>query len=120
MDAQKRKAARARRRQFRVRKAIRGTAAKPRLSVFRSNLHVYAQLIDDENQVTLAAVGSREKGKAGTYGGNAKAAVSCTKIKPQKPLKFKCLGPKAGAIVHIADANHLHKVKPRRAGRRRR
>ena len=75
MDAQKRKAARARRRQFRVRKAIRGTAAKPRLSVFRSNLHVYAQLIDDENQVTLVAASSNDKGAKLAYGGNIKAAT---------------------------------------------
>src|SRR5438874_7886569 len=75
MDAQKRKAARARRRQFRVRKAIRGTAAKPRLSVSRSNLHIYAQLIDDENQVTLVAASSNDKGAKLAYGGNIKAAT---------------------------------------------
>jgi large subunit ribosomal protein L18 len=75
MDAQKRKAARARRRRFRVRKSIRGTATKPRLSVFRSNLHIYAQLIDDENQVTLVAASSADKGAKLPYGGNIKAAT---------------------------------------------
>jgi len=75
MDAQKRKAARSQRRKFRVRKSIRGTAAKPRLSVFRSNLHIYAQLIDDENAVTIAAASSADKGAKLTYGGNIKAAA---------------------------------------------
>ncbi|MFP5040240.1 50S ribosomal protein L18 [Parasediminibacterium sp. JCM 36343] len=46
---------------FRIRKRIAGTATKPRLSVFRSNAEIYAQLIDDENAVTLAASSSREK-----------------------------------------------------------
>jgi large subunit ribosomal protein L18 len=76
MDAQKLKARRAERRKFRVRKAIRGTATKPRLSVHRSNLHIYAQLIDDEAQVTLASASSNDKGTTIEYGGNVKAAVA--------------------------------------------
>ena len=43
---------------FRIRKAISGTATNPRLSVFRSNKEIYAQLIDDVNGVTLAAASS--------------------------------------------------------------
>lgn len=46
---------------YRIRKKVVGTAAKPRLSVFRSNAEIYAQLIDDDNAVTLAASSSREK-----------------------------------------------------------
>lgn len=45
----------------RIRKIISGTATKPRLSVYRSNKEIYAQLIDDVNGVTLAAVSSRNK-----------------------------------------------------------
>jgi len=45
----------------RLRSKISGTAAKPRLSVFRSNKQIYAQLIDDEAGVTLASCSSREK-----------------------------------------------------------
>jgi len=45
---------------YRIRKKVQGTAAKPRLSVFRSNADIYCQLIDDENGVTLAAASSRE------------------------------------------------------------
>ena len=40
--------------QYRIRKIVSGTAARPRLSVFRSHKHIYAQLIDDKNSTTLA------------------------------------------------------------------
>ena len=46
---------------FRVRSKISGTTQKPRLSVFRSNSEIYAQLIDDETGKTLAAASSKEK-----------------------------------------------------------
>ncbi len=46
---------------YRIRKKIAGTAVKPRLSVFRSNAEIYAQLIDDDNAVTLASASSRDK-----------------------------------------------------------
>ena len=46
---------------YRIRKKISGAAVKPRLSVFRSNSDIYAQLIDDNNGVTIAAASSREK-----------------------------------------------------------
>jgi len=45
---------------YRIRKKISGSAAKPRLSVFRSNRDIYVQLIDDENGVTLASASSRQ------------------------------------------------------------
>ena len=45
----------------RVRKKIPGCAVRPRLSVFRSNLHFYVQAIDDENGVTLASASTTEK-----------------------------------------------------------
>jgi large subunit ribosomal protein L18 len=45
----------------RIRKIIAGTAAKPRLSVFRSNKEIYAQLIDDNLGTTLVSVSSRDK-----------------------------------------------------------
>lgn len=46
---------------YRIRKKISGTAAKPRLSVFRSNTDIYAQLIDDNSGTTLAAASSKQK-----------------------------------------------------------
>jgi large subunit ribosomal protein L18 len=50
----------------RVRKRVAGTDARPRLSVFRSNKQIYAQLIDDVSGRTLAAASSLETGKAET------------------------------------------------------
>ena len=76
MDAQKLKAKRALRRKRRVRRNIRGTATKPRLSVFRSNHHIYAQLIDDDAQVTLAAASSNTKGAKVDKGGNIAGATA--------------------------------------------
>jgi large subunit ribosomal protein L18 len=46
---------------MRVRSKISGTSVKPRLSVYRSNNEIYAQLIDDVNGVTLASASSRDK-----------------------------------------------------------
>lgn len=46
---------------YRIRKKVSGTATKPRLSVFRSNTDIYAQLINDDLGVTLASASSREK-----------------------------------------------------------
>ena len=46
----------------RIRRKISGTAARPRMSVFRSNKQIYVQLIDDEAGKTLAAASSRENG----------------------------------------------------------
>ena len=57
----------------RVRAKISGTAQRPRLNVFRSNKHIYAQLIDDVNGVTLASASTMDKGFEGN-GGNKEAA----------------------------------------------
>ena len=51
------------RRVFRVRKKLKGTLSKPRLSVSKTNKHLFAQLIDDENGNTLAAAGTLSKEK---------------------------------------------------------
>ena len=53
---------------FRVRRKISGSTQKPRLSVFRSNTEIYAQLIDDQTGQTLAAASSREKDIAAQKG----------------------------------------------------
>jgi large subunit ribosomal protein L18 len=53
------------RRHRRVRSKISGTAERPRLAVYRSNLRIYAQLIDDEAGRTLAAASSLDKDVAG-------------------------------------------------------
>ena len=76
MNQQKKKVARQLRRSYRVRNKIEGTAERPRLSVFRSSKHIYAQLIDDIAGATLASVGTCGKTAeaAHPYGGNVKAA----------------------------------------------
>ena len=74
MDQQKTKHLRQLRRRHHVRRHIIGDAERPRLSVFRSSKHIYAQLIDDLTGVTLAAASSRAKDAALPYGGNIKAA----------------------------------------------
>ena len=54
-------------RQWRVRKKVQGTAERPRFCVFKSNRHLYVQLIDDERQITLVGMGdmkSKEKAKS--------------------------------------------------------
>jgi large subunit ribosomal protein L18 len=69
---------------YRIRKTISGSAAKPRLSVFRSNKEIYAQLIDDVNGVTILAASSREK-EIGT-GTNVEVATAVGKLIAEKAL----------------------------------
>ena len=74
------------RRHRRVRGKISGTAARPRLDVFRSAKHIYAQLIDDEAGVTLAAASTLDKDFNG-YGGNVDAATQVGKNIAAKALE---------------------------------
>ena len=60
-------------RKNRIRKKISGTAAKPRLSVFKSTLHLYVQAIDDENGVTLASASTLDKAALEVKGRKEKA-----------------------------------------------
>src|SRR5512140_2365606 len=65
------------RRKYGVRKTVFGTAERPRLSVFRSNKHIYAQIIDDVAGLTLAAMSTKSKTLSeglGAKTGNKKAA----------------------------------------------
>jgi len=69
----------------RIRKIISGTSTKPRLSVYRSNKEIYAQLVDDVNGVTIASVSSRNKEiKAGT---KIEAATAVGKAIAEKASK---------------------------------
>jgi large subunit ribosomal protein L18 len=74
MDAKTRRRARVRR-HVRVRRKIAGTAERPRLAVYRSNRHIYAQLVDDDAARTLIAASDRDVrvGGAGEAGGAGKA-----------------------------------------------
>jgi large subunit ribosomal protein L18 len=61
-----------RRRHTRVRKRVQGTAARPRLCVFRSLSHIYAQVIDDESGRTLVAASDLEKEAQASVDGSTK------------------------------------------------
>jgi large subunit ribosomal protein L18 len=77
MNHQKAKERQRLRRRRHVRQGITGTSERPRLTVFRSSKHIYAQLIDDLTGRTLASASTVVKKVAGTkptYGGNVKAA----------------------------------------------
>jgi large subunit ribosomal protein L18 len=72
-----------------VRKSIRGSAERPRLSVFRSHRHICCQVIDDFAGKTLVAVGTVVKGVRGDvikYGGNRKAAEAVGRLLAEKAL----------------------------------
>ncbi len=63
-------------RHFRVRKSVVGTAERPRLSVFRSLRHIFAQLVDDASGRTLVSASSISKEIRGTVDGKKKREVS--------------------------------------------
>ncbi len=69
----------------RVRKNISGTAERPRLNVFRSLNHIYAQIIDDTKGVTLVSASSMDKGFEGK-GANIDAAKAVGKAVAEKAL----------------------------------
>jgi large subunit ribosomal protein L18 len=58
----------------RIRRKVRGTTERPRLAVYRSLNHIYAQVIDDEKSQTIAAASTTEKALATKTGGNIEAA----------------------------------------------
>ena len=69
----------------RVRGKISGTTERPRLSVYRSDNHIYAQLIDDVNQCTLVSASTVEKGFDGA-GGNIAAAAEVGKTVAKRAI----------------------------------
>ena len=77
MDNSKVRRQRARKnRVMRVRKKIQGTDTRPRLSVSKTNKHIYAQIIDDVSGITIAGIGTLSKGnKTTAYNGKSKEAA---------------------------------------------
>jgi len=76
------------RRQFRVRKRVRGTAERPRLTVFRSHKHVYVQVVDDTIGRTLVSASTADKDLRSEvgYGGNKTAAQAIGKAIAERAL----------------------------------
>lgn len=71
------------RKHARVRRKISGTAERPRLTVFRSNAHIYAQIIDDVDGVTLVAASSMENSEKGS---NTEAAKQVGKLIAERAI----------------------------------
>lgn len=102
------------RRKYHVRKKVFGTQDRPRLSVFRSNRHIYAQIIDDVAGVTLVSASTRAKGLRNrlSNGGNVKAAELVGEAIAKQALRvgIKCVcfdrGPHKfhGRIKALAEA----------------
>jgi large subunit ribosomal protein L18 len=74
-------------RHLRIRRTLVGTPSRPRLSVFRSSNHIYAQVIDDVNNVTLASASTVEKGSKFKNGGNVEAATAIGKLVAERALE---------------------------------
>lgn len=82
----------------RIRKKISGTAEKPRMSVFRSNSHIYVQLIDDSKGRTLASASSRIKEIRESKGTKTQKAILVGKLIAQRALQ-------AGITTVVFDRN---------------
>jgi large subunit ribosomal protein L18 len=98
----------------RIRKKLRGTTERPRLTVFRSTAHIYAQVVDDTKGVTLVAASSTEKAAAVKKGagGNVAAAKEIGKRVAERAKENgikKVVFDRGGYIYHgrvkaLADA----------------
>lgn len=90
------------RRRWHIRKTVRGSAERPRLSVFRSHKHIYAQLIDDLAGRTLASASTADKEIADevNYGGNKTAAAAVGKAIADR-------GKAAGITKAAFDRGHF-------------
>jgi large subunit ribosomal protein L18 len=86
MDKNKDRSTRLRRRRYSVRKSVFGTSERPRLSVYRSSKHIYAQIINDHDGKTLASASSALDDVRGDlkHGGNIEAAKRVGKAIAQK------------------------------------
>jgi large subunit ribosomal protein L18 len=71
----------------RIRRKVRGSAERPRLAVFRSLNHIYAQVIDDDSGKTLATASTTEKDFGGKTGGNIEAAETVGRTVAERAQK---------------------------------
>ncbi len=75
-----------RRRHTRVRRRVKGTTDRPRLAIFRSNQHIYAQVIDDTEHKTLAAASTLDKDASVSAGGTSEAAAVVGKLIAERAI----------------------------------
>jgi len=75
------------RKHLRVRRRLAGTANKPRLCVFRSLKHIYAQVINDTTGTTLVSASTLDPALRGDYGGNIEAAKKVGALIAQRALE---------------------------------
>lgn len=88
---------------WRVRSKVKGTASKPRMSVFRSNKDIYVQLIDDATGTTLASANSRQKDIAAQAGNKTEKSVLVGKAIGQKAVELgleQCVFDRGGYLYH--------------------
>ena len=88
---------------WRIRTSVSGTAQKPRLSVFRSNKDIYAQLVDDTAGHTLAAASSREKDIFSTGGNKIEKSVKVGKLLAERAKAAgidACVFDRGGYLYH--------------------
>lgn len=71
----------------RIRKVVSGTETRPRLSVFRSNKEIYAQIVDDVNGKTISAASSRDKDISSAKGNKSEVATLVGKAVAEKAIK---------------------------------
>ena len=71
----------------RIRKVVFGSNERPRLSVYRSNKEIYAQIVDDETGKTIAAASSRDKDVTGVKGNKTEVAALVGKAIAEKAIK---------------------------------
>lgn len=88
------------RRKVRIRKKIFGTAERPRLCVFRSQAHIYAQIIDDEKQVTLATASTLKGSVKGSKKEKAKQVGLQLAEQAKKHKLNKVVFDRNGFIYH--------------------
>jgi large subunit ribosomal protein L18 len=100
------------RRHERVRRRVSGSAERPRLAVYRSNMHIYAQVIDDTRGHTIASASSKDKSLTDAKGGNLGGAEAVGRLVAERAKAAgidKVVFDRGGYLYHgrikaLADA----------------
>jgi len=88
---------------WRIRRKVSGTALKPRLSVYRSNSDIYAQLVNDETGMTIASANSRQKDIAAQQMNKTDKSTLVGKLLAQKAKELgldTCVFDRGGYLYH--------------------